>query len=306
MKKRKSILASIIIAVIAVINALGFWGGDSTQSNNTQQDIGNSQNQQQTVEEIVSINDIPEYTENAYVVINGNQPSFTEADDTEASYEYYSELDALGRCGVAHANIGIDLMPTEDRESIGHVKPTGWNTTKYDIVDGKYLYNRCHLIGFQLTGENANKKNLITGTRYFNVDGMLPFENMVADYVKETENHVLFRVTPIYEGDNLVASGVQMEAWSVEDKGEGICFNVFVYNVQPGITINYATGESSLTGEEKTEDESYYILNISGKKFHMSECSSVSNLKAENKERYDGNREELISQGYEPCGKCNP
>ena len=306
MKKRKSILASIIIAVIAVINALGFWGGDSTQSNNTQQDIGNLQNQQQTVEEIVSINDIPEYTENAYVVINGNQPSFTEADDTEASYEYYSELDALGRCGVAHANIGIDLMPTEDRESIGHVKPTGWNTTKYDIVDGKYLYNRCHLIGFQLTGENANKKNLITGTRYFNVDGMLPFENMVADYVKETENHVLFRVTPIYEGDNLVASGVQMEAWSVEDKGEGICFNVFVYNVQPGITINYATGESSLTGEEKTEDESYYILNISGKKFHMSECSSVSNLKAENKERYDGNREELISQGYEPCGKCNP
>lgn len=304
MKKRKSILASIIVAVIAVINALGFWGGDSAQSNDAQQDISNSQ--QQTVIEMVSINDIPEYVGNAYVTINGNQPTFTETDKTETSYEYYSELDALGRCGVAHANIGIDLMPTEDRESIGHVKPTGWNTAKYDVVDGKYLYNRCHLIGFQLTGENANKKNLITGTRYFNVDGMLPFENMVADYVKETENHVLFRVTPLYEGDNLVASGVQMEAWSVEDNGEGICFNVFVYNVQPGVTINYATGESSLTSEEKTTGESSYILNISGKKFHMPECSAISNIKVENKERYDGNREELISQGYEPCGKCNP
>lgn len=303
MKKGKSIIASIIIAVIAIINGVGFLGGDDTQSNGTQQNIPNKN---QVVVEEVSLEEIPEYTDSAYIAINGNQPAFTEADYTEASFESYSELDALGRCGVAYANVGVDIMPTEERESIGHVKPSGWKTAKYDIVDGKYLYNRCHLIGFQLTGENANKKNLITGTRYFNVDGMLPFENMVADYVKETENHVLYRVTPMYEGDNLVASGVQMEAWSVEDDGEGICFNVFVYNVQPGITIDYATGESTLAGEAKAEGEMSYILNISGKKFHMPECSSVSTIKAENKESYKGSREELISQGYEPCGKCNP
>ncbi len=303
MKKGKSIIASIIIAVIAIINGLGFLGGDDTQQNNTQQ---NTINQNNTVVEIVSLEEIPEYTDSAYVVINGNQPAFTEADYTEASFESYSELDALGRCGVAYANVGVDIMPTEERESIGHVKPSGWQTVKYDIVDGKYLYNRCHLIGFQLTGENANKGNLITGTRYFNVDGMLPFENMVADYVKETENHVLYRVTPMYEGDNLLASGVQIEAWSVEDNGEGICFNVFIYNVQPGITIDYATGDSALAGEEKTEGETAYILNISGKKFHTPNCSSANTIKDENKQEYSGNRKDLISQGYEPCGKCNP
>lgn len=302
MKKGKSIIASIIIAVIAIINGLGFLNSEDTQSNSTQQNV---ESHNQAVVEMVSLDEIPAYTDSAYVAINGNQPAFTEADYTKASFESYSELDALGRCGVAYANIGLDLMPTEERESIGHVKPSGWQTAKYDIVDGKYLYNRCHLIGFQLTGENANKGNLITGTRYFNVDGMLPFENMVADYVKETENHVLYRVTPMYEGDNLVASGVQMEAWSVEDDGEGICFNVFIYNVQPGITIDYATGESMLDGEEKAEGEMSYILNISGKKFHMPECSSVSTMKAENKEEYSGNRKDLISQGYEPCGKCN-
>lgn len=188
--------------------------------------------------------EIPAFSGDAYVAINGNVPFFVEEEYTTESYEYYSDLDELGRCGVTMACIGVDIMPTEDRGEIGSVKPTGWQSVKYDIVDGKYLYNRCHLIGFQLAGENANKKNLITGTRYLNIEGMLPFENLVADYVKETENHVLYRVTPIFEGDNLVASGVVMEGWSVEDEGDGVCFCVFAYNAQPGITIDYATGNS--------------------------------------------------------------
>lgn len=192
----------------------------------------------------VSMQKLPAYSGTPYVEIDGNQPGFTEKDKTKQSFEQYSELDSLGRCGVAYANVGEDLMPTEKRGSIGKVKPSGWHTVKYDIVDGKYLYNRCHLIGYQLTAENANEKNLITGTRSMNVDGMLPFENMVADYVKETGHHVLYRVTPIFEGKNLLAKGVQIEAYSVEDEGDGICFNVFVYNVQPGIRIDYATGES--------------------------------------------------------------
>lgn len=191
--------------------------------------------------------EIPAFSEDAYVVLNGNVPFFTEEEYTTESYEYYSDMDDLGRCGVTEACIGVDLMPTEERGDIGSVKPTGWHSVKYDIVDGKYLYNRCHLIGFQLAGENANKKNLITGTRYLNIEGMLPFENMVADYVKETENHVLYRVTPIFEDDDLVAQGVVMEGWSVEDEGDGICFCIFAYNAQPGITIDYATGDSWLT-----------------------------------------------------------
>ena len=179
-----------------------------------------------------SMEDIPAYSGDPYVVINGNQPDFTEEDRTSTvSFESYSPLDALGRCGPACANIGQDLMPTEDRESISSVTPSGWINREYD---GEYLYNRCHLIGFQLTGENANEENLITGTRYMNVDGMLPFENLAADYIRETGNHVLYRVTPVFEDRDLVASGVQMEAWSVEDSGEGVCFNVYVYNVQAG------------------------------------------------------------------------
>ena len=166
---------------------------------------------------------------------------------TTTSFESYSELDSLGRCGVAYACASTDTMPTEERGTIGQIKPTGWHTVKYDCVDGKYLYNRCHLIGYQLTGENANTKNLITGTRYLNVEGMLPFENMVAEYVEETGNHVMYRVTPHFEGTNLLASGVQMEAYSVEDDGEGVCFNVYVYNAQPGITIDYKNGDSRLT-----------------------------------------------------------
>ena len=204
----------------------------------------------------ISISDIPAYSGNDYIILNNNVPNFSEADLTTTSFEEYSPLDSLGRCGVAYANVGTDIMPTEKRESISSVKPSGWQSVKYDIVEGKYLYNRSHLIGYQLTAENANDRNLITGTRYFNATLMLPYENMVADYIKETNNHVLYRVTPVFEGDNLVATGVQMEAKSVEDNGEGIEFNVFVYNVQPGITIDYATGNSALSGEEIVETES--------------------------------------------------
>lgn len=191
-----------------------------------------------------SVKNVPEFSGVAYVIIDDNQPAFTENDLTTKSYEYYSPLDSLNRCGYAMACIGKDLMPTEERGSIGQVKPSGWQTVKYDFVDGKYLYNRCHLIGFQLTGENANECNLITGTRFMNVEGMLPFENMVADYIKETGNHVLYRVTPVFYDGELVARGVQIEAFSVEDNGEGICFNVYVYNNQPGVVIDYQTGQS--------------------------------------------------------------
>lgn len=195
---------------------------------------------------IASIASLPEYTGSPYIIVNDNTPFFTDDDMTTTSFENYGELDSLGRCTAAYANVGQDLMPTEKRGSISSVKPTGWQTVKYDNVDGKYLYNRCHLIGYQLTAENANKNNLITGTRYLNVDGMLLFENMVADYIKETNNHVLYRVTPIFTGDNLLADGVLMEAESVEDNGEGISYNVFCYNVQPGVKIDYVTGDSSL------------------------------------------------------------
>lgn len=198
------------------------------------------------VQTAVSLEEIPPFSGSPYVEINGNVPYFEESDYTTDSFENYSELDGLGRCGTAYANVGIDIMPTEERGEIGSVKPSGWHTVKYDCVDGKYLYNRCHLIGYQLTGENANEKNLITGTRYMNVEGMLPFENAVDDFVEATNHHVLYRVTPVYAGDNLVADGVLMEGWSVEDKGRGICFCVYVYNCQPGVKIDYATGESRL------------------------------------------------------------
>ena len=256
------------------------------------------------------------YDGKPYVVINDNNPDFTEADMTTASFESYGELDGLGRCTTAFANIGKDIMPTEKRGSIGEVKPTGWQMAKYDNVDGKYLYNRCHLIGYQLTGENANAKNLITGTRYLNVDGMLPFENMVADYIKETGNHVLYRVTPVFSGDNLVASGVHMEAESVEDNGDGILFNVYCFNAQPGIAIDYATGDSH-QDDSVTESSSQaavsdsanvqtYVLNTNTKKFHKESCNSAKSMDASNKKIYTGSRQEIIDMGYEACGVCKP
>ena len=257
-------------------------------------------------EETASVSAVPPFSGEPYVVLADNVPGFTKEELTSKSYETYSPLDRLGRCGVAQACVGTDLRPTEERGSIGSVKPTGWQTVKYDCVDGKYLYNRCHLIGYQLSGENANKENLITGTRYMNVDGMLPFENMVADYVKETGNHVLYRVTPIYDGDNLVAGGVQMEALSVEDGGEGICFNVYVYNCQPGVSIDYATGESQLDENAISDVEASYILNRNSKKFHLPSCSGASSISEANRQEYTGSRDELLVRGYEPCGSCKP
>ena len=288
--------------------------------------------------------DVPAYSGEPYTAVNNNEPYFTSDDLTTEAFENYSELDALGRCGVAYANVCLETMPTEKRGSISEVKPTGWHSVKYDNVDGKSLYNRCHLIGYQLTAENANQQNLITGTRYLNVDGMLPFENMVADYVKETDNHVLYRVTPIFTGDNLVADGVLMEGYSVEDEGDGLCFCVYAYNVQPGITIDYATGDSWLSSEKGNSNSSSggnsavsqsaadksgtqqaavqtesvketsapvstgteYILNTNTKKFHYPSCSSVKQMKASNKKEYTGSRDDLIAQGYDPCKKCNP
>ena len=259
-----------------------------------------------------SYGSIPAYSGSPYVAVNDNIPFFTDEELTTQSFETYSELDSLGRCGVAYACIGQDLMPTEDRESISEVTPSGWNNKEYDFVDGGWLYNRCHLIGFQLTGENANEKNLITGTRSMNVDGMLLFENMTADYIKETGNHVMYRVTPVFEGDELVPRGVLMEGKSVEDNGEGILFNVFVYNVQSGVEIDYMTGDSKLTeagGSESSEQnsaEGEYILNTNTKKFHLPDCSSVTDMDEDNREGFSGSREELIDMGYEPCGRCNP
>lgn len=286
-----------------------------------------------------SLREIPAYSGTPYTEVNGNQPYFTEEELTTQSFETYSELDSLGRCGVAYANVGQDLMPTEPRGEIGAVKPTGWHLVKYDNVDGKYLYNRCHLIAYMLAAENANPQNLITGTRYLNVQGMLPFETKVCDYVKNTGNHVLYRVTPIFDGDNLLADGVLMEAYSVEDAGEGISFCVFAYNVQPGIGIDYATGDNwaegsgtyqstvasvaeetpapqpetdtavqitpELSAPQETQ-QTTYVLNTNTMKFHYPTCSSVDDMKEKNKQIYTGSRDEVINMGYVPCKRCNP
>ena len=268
-----------------------------------------------TTETIVSDDTIPDYSGSAYVVLNNNKPTFTESEITAKAFEKYSELDYLGRCGVAFACLGIETMPTEERGEIGMIKPSGWHLKKYDCVDGKYLYNRCHLIGFQLSGENANDRNLITGTRYLNIEGMLPFENQVADYIEETCNHVMYRVTPIFEGDNLLCKGVKMEAYSVEDNGKGISFNVFCYNVQPSIKIDYETGENYLivtptttpeTLNSESNIEATYILNTNSKKFHSPSCSSVNKMAEKNKQEYLGNKNDLIAQGYSACGICKP
>lgn len=298
-KKRKSI--ALFIALLAMIFTVA-CGDIDALSQATQQTSSSS---------VITIESIPEYSGEPYIVLNNNEPDFDEEYFTTESFETYSDLDSLGRCGVAFANVGKDIMPTEERGSISQVKPTAWHSVKYDCVDGKHLYNRCHLIGFQLTGENANEKNLITGTRYLNVVGMLPFENMVADYVKETNNHVLYRVTPVFEGDNLLAKGVQIEAESVEDNGEDILFNVFCYNNQPGIVLDYKTGESKQATAEDgdfslNDDTVKYILNTNSKKFHESDCSSVSTMKKDSKQEFVGTRKQLEAQGYTPCGICKP
>ena len=241
-KSKKNSIKIITLSVTIIFAVASYFGIEIEEYLNS---ISNKYKISYTTS--FDLTSIPEFTNTPYIVLNDNKPQFTAEEFNKDIFEEYSELDYLGRCGPAFAKIGIETMPTEERGEIGQVKPSGWKTIKYENVDGKYLYNRCHLIGYQLTAENANERNLITGTRYMNVEGMLPFENMVAEYIRETHNHVLYRVTPIFEGENLVASGVQIEAKSVEDNGETICFNVYVYNTQPGITINYSNGDSSLT-----------------------------------------------------------
>lgn len=282
-------------------------------------------------ENVFSINEILPFDGTPYCTINDNIPYFTSDEIINQSYEYYPDLDSLGRCGACIACISIDMMPTTEREGIGMVKPSGWQLSKYDFVDGKYLYNRCHLIGYQLTGENANLSNLITGTRYLNIQGMLPYENKTADYIRSTGNHVMYRVTPVFEGNNLVATGVLMEGYSVEDKGQGICFNVFCYNAQPGVVVDYATGANhldenyeanihnpivddideplisdSVMPDNRNEQSQTYILNKNTKKVHYPWCSSVDDMAEHNKQEFTGDINEIISQGYSPCKRCNP
>lgn len=234
----KQKLAKIIITILFLMIAYYLNSILEVKTN----EISNYQIEQKSF----NLENIPEYTGIPYIIINNNIPNFNKDDESLNPVEQYGKLDNLGRCTVAVAKVGIDTMPTEERGKISNVKPTGWRTAKYDMIEGKYLYNRCHLIGYQLTAENANKENLITGTRYMNTEGMLPFENQVAKYIKETKNHVLYRVTPIFKENNLIAKGVNMEAKSLEDNGEGVCFNVYIYNVQPGIEIDYLTGNSKL------------------------------------------------------------
>lgn len=279
--------------------------------------------------------EIPAYNGNAVTELNKNVPRFTTDEITTNSFESYGKLDKLGRVTTAYACIGQDLMPTEDRQPIGDLRPTGWKQNKYPgLVDSDppYLYNRCHMIGFQLTGENANEKNLVTGTRYMNVEGMLPYENEVANYINKTGNHVMYRVTPVFTGKNLLCDGVQIEAYSVEDKGKGVSFNVFCYNVQPGVMIDYKDGSnkadpnyknvvssdefvitSGNTGTSvdrsvpaQTDSGVTYILNKNTKKFHRPTCDSVKDMKEKNKEYSTKTREEIIADGYDPCKRCNP
>ena len=312
-KKITAAILTILVISLLLVSCSPFGDGNDDFNSNKPFDLTLPDGSRVT---------IPAFDDSPYYLINNNQPFFTDDEIVNESYEYYSKLDALGRCGETRACIGIDLMPTEDRGSIGSVKPSGWQTVKYDIVDGKYLYNRCHLIGFQLTGENANKENLITGTRYMNVEGMLPFEKMVAAYIKETENHVMYRATPIYEKDNLVANGVLMEAFSVEDKGDGICFCVYVYNNQPGILINYRNGDSRLddgnafpdeddetnnndgnNSDQGGKTEDYLVINTNSGKFHKPSHYPSDSANAEVTYKTP---EELMLDGYSPCGTCKP
>ena len=291
---------------------------DSGANGTGQADAGKPQEDLVNNNSYVSLDAIPAYDGKAYVAVNNNEPFFTDSDMTTTAFENYSDLDSLGRCGVAYANICKDIMPTEERGKIGMIKPSGWHTVKYDVIKDRYLYNRCHLIGYQLAGENANPKNLITGTRYLNVEGMLPFENLVADYVNNTGNHALYRVTPMFSGSNLVANGVLIEAKSVEDNGGGILFNVYCYNVQPGVGINYENGDSWLDGTtgsassgsdtsatensaaDSSNSETMVHITATGKKYHRAGCRTLK------KSDTEVTLDEAKSMGLSPCGICNP
>ena len=304
MKRNFAKIISLLLAILMLTACSEFENIEQTVSKEKE-----TTTQYSEIAQSESVSEVEPYTVYPYTVINNNIPEFEKTDYTK-SFEKYGELDSLGRCTSCIANIGTDLMPTEERGAIGSVKPTGWQVAKYSNVDGRYLYNRCHLIGYQLSAENANPNNLITGTRYLNIEGMLPFENKVATYVKATSNHVLYRVTPIFKDDELVARGVQMEAYSIEDDGEGVEFNVYCYNVQPDIEIDYKTGNSKYVGNEAETidngEKQKYIVNINTKKFHKEDCPSVKKIKSENKKAYTGYKENLVKNGYSPCSQCNP
>lgn len=308
-KKQTASLSSIIIVVIAIIAMII---GKAVPGNKTVGTVTVNSTAAETVPATsytLDLAAIPEFSNKPYVVIDNNKPDFAPSDLVNKSYEKYGKLDSLGRCTSCISCIGKDLMPTKERESISAVKPTGWQSERYSFVDGGSLYNRCHLIGFQLTGENANKQNLITGTRYLNVQGMLPFEEEVAKYVKSTNNHVLYRVTPIFKDNELVARGVQMEGLSVEDNGKSICFNVYCYNNQPRIEIDYKTGKSREIKSAVSQGKDVtgtYVINKGNHKFHKPDCDSVRQMSEKNKQTYTGSRNELISNGYKPCGSCQP
>ena len=304
MKRNFAKIISLLLAILMLTACSEFENIEQTVSKEKE-----TTTQYTEIAQRESVSEVEPYTVYPYTVINNNVPEFEKTDYTK-SFEKYGELDSLGRCTSCIANIGTDLMPTEERGAIGSVKPTGWQVAKYSNIDGRYLYNRCHLIGYQLSAENANPNNLITGTRYLNIEGMLPFENKVATYVKTTSNHVLYRVTPIFKDDELVARGVQMEAYSIEDDGEGVEFNVYCYNVQPDIEIDYKTGNSKYVGNEAETidngEKQKYIVNINTKKFHKEDCPSAKKIKSENKKAYTGYKENLVKNGYSPCSQCNP
>lgn len=307
-KKIRYLIGSILLSLSFVLGACSQSAGSQQTEVNTE--LSGEKDTGSPEQSSFDLSQVPAYSGEPYVVVNNNNPFFKDSDLTTEAFEKYSDLDSLGRCGAAYANVCQKIMPTEKRGAIGMVKPTGWQTVKYDWVDGKYLYNRCHLIGYQLSGENANEKNLITGTRYLNVDGMLPFENLVADYVHETDHHVLYRVTPVFENSNLVASGVLMEAQSVED--DDVLFCVYCYNVQPKVTIDYATGESHASEDTNIQEtsqstgEQTYIVNENTKKFHLPSCSSVKDMNSGNKREFTGDRQELLDEGYSACKTCHP
>lgn len=307
-KKIRYLIGSILLSLSFVLGACSQSAGSQQTEVNTE--LSGEKGTGSPEQSSFDLSQVPAYSGEPYVVVNNNIPFFKDSDLTTEAFEKYSDLDSLGRCGSAYANVCQEIMPTEKRGEIGMIKPTGWQTVKYDWVDGKYLYNRCHLIGYQLSGENANEKNLITGTRYLNVDGMLPFEDLVADYVHETDHHVLYRVTPIFENSNLVASGVLMEARSVED--DDVLFCVYCYNVQPKVTIDYATGESHASEDTNIQEtsqstgEQTYIVNENTKKFHLPSCSSVKDMNSGNKREFTGDRQELLDEGYSACKTCHP
>ena len=307
-KKIRYLIGSILLSLSFILGACSQSAGSQQTEVNTE--LSGEKDTGSPEQSSFDLSQVPAYSGEPYVVVNNNIPFFKDSDLTTEAFEKYSDLDNLGRCGAVYANVCQEIMPTEKRGAIGMVKPTGWQTVKYDWVDGKYLYNRCHLIGYQLSGENANEKNLITGTRYLNVDGMLPFENLVADYVHETDHHVLYRVTPVFENSNLVASGVLMEAQSVED--DDVLFCVYCYNVQPKVTIDYATGESHASEDTNIQEtsqstgEQTYIVNENTKKFHLPSCSSVKDMNSGNKREFTGDRQELLDEGYSACKTCHP